>query len=221
MATKQKSGAKMGMPAWLIVVISVAATLVVVMLVTGVFSKERRDQMGHDWDEAREKMDEVMHHDDGKMHEDGEKMMDNKMTDDKMMTESGTTSMGQEQMRMAEDKTTDEVMAMMDEWSALNCLVTNLETGAMTWYETSPGFDEVRFENAKGGMMVMDKMTYVWDYETMTGMETMADIEMVREQMMETLPASTMAGDYEIVCGQAMAVNESMPAGVMFEMMSY
>lgn len=200
-----------GLPTWGIVIISVVITLIVVMLIWEVIKKDKGSRWESDWETARMKMDKVMKND-------WDKMTGKKVT----AGTTGTTTATATPTTAATNTTTStqtvavtDLATWLENWQAVDCTITSLGTGAETWYETSANFDQVRFENDNGGLIVNGNWTYIWDNSTMTGLQVQVDVNDVQESLIETLPSANTVG-YGIVCSEATSVDTILPSGVDF-----
>ncbi len=205
-----KKNDKNQLPTWGVVTISVIVTLIVVILIWDVMEKDKKMNWEKDWDKAMTKMETVMKNDwEGKKVKAGTNASPTP-TPSTVPTTAATTT--------ETVITVTELEDWLDNWQAVNCTITNMDTGASTWYETSMNFEQVRFENANGGLIVNGNWTYIWDNQTMTGVQVQVDVSDVQESLIENLPMSNNNG-YEIVCESATSVDTTLPANVDFNEM--
>lgn len=199
---RERDQRKDHLPAWATVVITVIVTLIVVFLVWEVIKRDTRDQWTRDITTDIERT--------------GADLRDDwDRRDDKDKNKSST--MGTVATPTPKTSTSD-LRIWLENREAMDCAITDLNTGGQMIYQTNANFTKVRFEDVDGGFIVDRDWTYTWDNSTMTGVRIKTNLDNVQEDLVMALPATNSNTDiYEIDCYGPGQVDTRRPSGISFD----
>ncbi|MDO5561617.1 MAG: hypothetical protein Q4G02_02470 [bacterium] len=191
------------LPTWATVVITIIVTLIVVLLVWEIIKRDTKDQWTRDITTGIERT--------------GTDLRDDwDRRDDKDKNKSSTTATAAPTTKTS--TSTSDLETWLENWQAVDCVITDLNTDDQMIYETNANFTKVRFEDVDGGFIVDRDWTYTWDNSTMTGVKIKTNLNDVQENLVMALPATDSSTDtYEVDCYSPGQVDTRRPSGISFD----